>query len=131
MGCLFSKKAVSSEEDLIQRDDSGDASDVGAGGSAPTSSAAGEHHSVAGSTAIDSAASVGLSMPDVLKPMGRGGFADITTGIQEQLGRYGNIRIASGSFCMLILAAASPVQLEGTPESVRHRRGGAAIRYER
>ena len=83
MGCLFSKKSASSEEDLIRRD--GDTSD--ASGAGPAASA---HPSATGSTAVDNAPAVSFT-PDVLKPMGRGGFADITTGIQEQLGRYGRV----------------------------------------
>lgn len=96
MGCLFSKKSAASEEDLIRHDR--DTSDASGAGPSPVLSAASGIPSVTGSTAVDNAPTVSFT-PDVLKPMGRGGFADITTGIQEQLGRYARVRVAYSSLC--------------------------------
>ena len=86
MGCLFSKRAAPSEEDLIQ-------SASGASDGPPASLAAREPASVSRANAEASPAAVESSTPDILKPMGRGGFAEITTGIQAQLGRYEDIAL--------------------------------------
>ena len=82
MGCLFSKRAASEEDLISQR--TRDATSSDAGGAPTPASPAPTRSSVTESAAAPPVSST----PDVLKPMGRGGFADITTGIQEQLGRY-------------------------------------------
>ena len=88
MGCLFSKTAA--EDGLLAGAPPPTASDAG-GGLAPGEAAVAAEPAAAASDGVTfnsrPTAIASSSSPDVLKPMGRGGFADITTGIQEQLGR--------------------------------------------
>jgi hypothetical protein len=138
MGCLFSKSVA--EGALLQED---------VGASLPTASDAsnnaglvsgvGEPEQIAGGSggrvAFNSkpTAMASSSAPSTLKPMGKGGFADIKTGLQEQLGRYAakaSSKLLPSSHAPLA-ATSFRTQLEGAAESLGNGRGGYAIHYER
>lgn len=85
MGCLFSKQTTQSDT-LLQSEHSSESART----SSSASPAAADEASASRATPEPAAAAdeaAVFATPDPLKPMGRGGFAEITTGIQEQLGR--------------------------------------------